>query len=190
MDFKNHIEKHFQDHLDLTKRVKEKLADDLARAAQLISEAMTAGHKLLIFGNGGSAADAQHIAAEMTGRYLKDRQPLPAIALTTDTSALTAIANDYGFEHIFTRQVKALAREGDILLAISTSGNSPNVVKAMETGRELGCHIIALTGHDGGQMASQADLALIVPASQTPLIQEMHITIGHILCDLVERKFC
>jgi D-sedoheptulose 7-phosphate isomerase len=140
----------------------------------------------MLCGNGGSAADSQHIAAEMTGRFIKDRKPLPAIALTTDTSALTCIANDYSFEDVFSRQVSALGQPGDILIAISTSGNSGNVIKAMWVAKELGIIIIALTGCDGGKMTSLADLSVVVPSHTTARIQEAHIFIGHLLCGAVE----
>jgi len=157
-------------------------------ASILIAKAFTSGNKLMLCGNGGSAADSQHIAAEMTGRFIKDRKPLPAMALTTDTSALTCIANDYSFEDVFARQIGALGRSGDVLIAISTSGNSENVIKAMHIAKELGVTIIALTGCDGGQMESLADLLIIVPSKITARIQEAHIFIGHLICGLVEKN--
>ena len=156
--------------------------------SELIAKAFTSGNKLMLCGNGGSAADSQHIAAEMTGRFIKDRKPLPAIALTTDTSALTCIANDYSFEDVFARQVGALSRSGDVLIAISTSGNSGNVIKAMHVAKDLGVKVIALSGRDGGQMKSLADLSIIVPSQTTARIQEAHIFIGHLICGLVEKK--
>ena len=155
-------------------------------ASQLIAHAFSAGNKLMICGNGGSAADSQHIAAEMTGRFIKDRKPLPAIALSTDTSALTCIANDYSFDEVFSRQVQALGKAGDVLLAISTSGNSKNVIRAMIVGKELGLKIIALTGRDGGHMKVMADCSIVVPSQVTARIQEAHIFIGHTLCGDVE----
>jgi D-sedoheptulose 7-phosphate isomerase len=158
------------------------------RASELIAKAFASGNKLLLCGNGGSAADSQHIAAEMTGRFIKDRKPLPAIALTTDTSALTCIANDYSFEDVFARQVGALGRAGDVLIAISTSGNSGNVIKAMHVAKDLGVKVIALSGRDGGQMKSLADLSIIVPNNTTARIQEAHIFIGHIICGEVEAQ--
>ena len=156
-------------------------------ASDLITKAFVSGNKLMLCGNGGSAADSQHIAAEMTGRFIKDRKPLPAIALTTDTSALTCIANDYSFEDIFARQVSALGRSGDVLIAISTSGNSINVIKAIHVAKELGIHVIALSGRDGGRMKSIADLSVIVPSQTTARIQEAHIFVGHVICGLVEK---
>lgn len=165
-------------------------AADVARAAEMIVGSLRAGGKLLIFGNGGSAADAQHIAAELVNRLERDRPPVPAIALTTDTSILTSVANDRAFEEVFERQVRALGRPGDIALAISTSGNSSNVIRAVEAARSLGMKSIALTGRDGGKLRSLADLSLVVESHSTQRIQETHITIGHILCELVEAAFC
>jgi D-sedoheptulose 7-phosphate isomerase len=164
---------------------------DLERAVDLIAEAVTSGYKLVLFGNGGSAADAQHIAAEFVGRMLRDRRPLAAVALTTDTSALTAIANDYGYDEIFSRQVLALARPGDVAIALSTSGQSPSVLRAVSTCRSLGVRTIGLTGGDGGALAGMVDVSLRVSASTlSPRIQETHILAGHVLCELVERRVC
>ena len=162
------------------------LAEPVAAAAEKVIAALRAGRKVLLCGNGGSAADAQHIAAELVGRYVRERRGLPAVALTTDTSALTAIGNDYGFDRIFARQVEALAQAGDVLIAISTSGNSPNVLQAVETARQLGVGTIGLAGRGGGALRALADLCLVAPHEETARIQELHITIGHILCDLVE----
>jgi D-sedoheptulose 7-phosphate isomerase len=164
-------------------------ADILELAINMIVSAFTAGRKLLLFGNGGSAADAQHIAAEFVNRYVIERPPLPAIALTTDTSVLTSIANDYGVDDIFTKQIRALGREGDVAIAISTSGNSTNVLRALEVCRKLGIHTIGLTGGSGGQMASLVDHLLCVSAtSVTPRIQETHILVGHVICEIVDQK--
>ncbi|MGE4294874.1 MAG: D-sedoheptulose 7-phosphate isomerase [Campylobacterales bacterium] len=165
------------------------LADPLSKAAQACIEALKRGNKILLFGNGGSAGDAQHIAAELTGRYKKERRGLPAIALTTDTSALTAIGNDYGYDRVFDRQVEALAVKGDVLIGISTSGNSVNVIRALEAGREIGCVNIGLSGRDGGKMAALCDVNLIAPSNDTPRIQEIHIFAGHTLCHLIEAAF-
>lgn len=176
-------------HLDLVGKVKGELSDQIVDAAQMMIHSLKQGHKLMICGNGGSAADAQHLAAEFVGRFIRERSPLPAIALTTDTSAMTAIGNDFGFETIFSRQVVGLGKKGDLLLAISTSGNSPNIINAIESARAIGCPTIALTGQSGGQMKGLVDLCLAVPSGETPRIQEMHILIGHILCDLVDRVF-
>ncbi len=156
-------------------------------ASELIASAFARGNKLMLCGNGGSAADSQHIAAEMTGRFIKDRKPLPAIALTTDTSALTCIANDYLFDDVFARQITALGHAGDVLMAISTSGNSGNVIRAIHIAKELGVKVIALSGRDGGQVQSLADLSIIVPSQVTARIQETHIFIGHVICGLVEK---
>jgi len=166
-----------------------KNADDVAAAARMIVAAMKGGGKAIFCGNGGSAADSQHLAAELMGRYLKEREPLPAVALTTDSSALTAIGNDYAFDEIFARQLRGLGKKGDVLIGISTSGNSRNVVAAIETARARGIASIALTGAAGGAMRALADLCIAVPSKDTPRIQEMHIAIGHMICDLVERAF-
>ncbi len=164
----------------------DKHLDALTAAARLLAKSLQDGHKLLIFGNGGSAADAQHLAAEFVNRFQIERRPLPAIALTTDTSILTAIGNDYSFADIFVKQIQALGQPGDVAWGISTSGNSPNVVQALQTARQQGLHTLAVTGHGGGKMAAWADIALTVPATDTPRIQEVQITLGHILVDLVD----
>jgi len=161
-------------------------AEAVARAADLIINSVKAGGKVLIFGNGGSAADAQHIAAELVNRLNYDRPPIAAIALTTDTSILTSVANDSSFDDLFERQLRALGQRGDVALAISTSGNSPNVLRAVDAARELGIKTVALAGRNGGKLASAVDVALVVDARSTQRIQETHITIGHILCELVE----
>lgn len=164
----------------------EETTADLVRAALLIVKCFRDGGKLLIFGNGGSAADAQHIAAELAFRMGKLREALPALALTTDTSILTAVANDRSFDHVFSRQIEALGRKGDVALAISTSGNSPNVIEAVQQARQMGILTIGMLGAGGGRAASLVDLALIVPHSDTPRIQETHIVAAHIICQLVE----
>jgi D-sedoheptulose 7-phosphate isomerase len=161
-------------------------AESVARAADLIVTSVRAGGKVLIFGNGGSAADAQHIAAELVNRLNYDRPPIAAIALTTDTSILTSVGNDSSFDGLFERQLRALGRPGDVALAISTSGNSPNVLRAVAAATELSIKTIALAGRDGGKLANAVDIALVVDADSTQRIQETHITIGHILCELVE----
>jgi phosphoheptose isomerase len=158
----------------------------ILQAVELIHRCFQRGGKILLFGNGGSAADAQHIAAEFVGRFARDRAPLPAVALTTDTSALTAISNDYGFEHVFARQVRALGRSGDVVLAISTSGRSPNILAGVEACRDRGLSTIGLTGGDGGRLATLVSVPIVVPSTNTARIQECHITIGHILCEIVE----
>jgi D-sedoheptulose 7-phosphate isomerase len=161
--------------------------DHLLSLAQRLATCFAAGHKLLIFGNGGSAADAQHIAAEFVNRFCVDRKPLPAVALTTDTSVLTSISNDFSFDEIFSKQIRALGKRDDIAWGISTSGNSKNVLLAMEAARDLGLYTLGLTGCGGGELAQRCDLALVVDSEATPRIQESHITAAHILCELVER---
>ncbi len=155
-------------------------------AVGMIVDAFRAGKKVLLLGNGGSASDAQHIAAEWVGRYRRERKALPAIALTANSSDLTAIGNDYGFDKVFARQVEAHGREGDVLLAISTSGNSPNVLEAIAVARERGLHTIGLTGRDGGKMLGSVDIPLVVPSTVTARIQESHITFCHALCEMVD----
>ncbi len=165
-------------------------ATDLVRAAELVIAALRTGKKVLLFGNGGSAADAQHIAAEFVGRYLLDRPALPAIALTTDTSALTALSNDFGYDQVFARQVRALGQAGDVALAISTSGNSPSVLRAVDACRTIGISTIGLTGGTGGALRDQVDVVLCVSAfTESPHIQETHIAAAHALCLLVDRAF-
>ena len=161
-------------------------ADEVIRAAALIAEAFKANGKLLIFGNGGSAADAQHIAGELVNRFLRKRRALPAIALTTDGGVLTCVANDTGFENVFARQIEALGTKGDICLAISTSGTSSNIVRACEQARAQGIKVIGLLGRDGGNVAALCDLTLIVPSNDTQRIQEAHNLTGHVLCELIE----
>lgn len=175
--------------------MRELAADPVSRAvlhamAGAIVAALQNGHKLMIAGNGGSAADAQHIACEFVGRFLLDRKPFPALALTTDSSALTAIANDFGFETVFERQVLGFALEGDVFLGLSTSGNSPNVVRALEAARSRSVRTLGFTGAGGGRMAPLCDHLLAVPSTWTPVIQQLHITAAHILCALVERAMC
>ncbi len=166
----------------------DKNIDLLIETASLIAECFNSGGKLLLVGNGGSAGDAQHIAAEFVNRFVIERPPLPAIALTTDTSILTSVGNDYAFEEIFSKQVKALGKEGDLLLAISTSGGSANVIQAARTARAMGIMTVALTGKNGGELAGVAERCLNVDESVTARIQEVHITICHILCELVDHK--
>lgn len=181
------IQHEFTDHLKVAENSLSQLADKLEIATRLCLGALENGGKLLIFGNGGSAADAQHIAAELVGRYKKERKGLAAIALTTDSSALTSIGNDFGFNHLFSRQVEALAQPGDVLLGISTSGNSTNVINALALGREMGCKTIGFSGNTGGAMNGLCDATIIVPSNDTPRIQEMHILLGHTLCHLIEQ---
>lgn len=168
------------------KEALESLAPDVEKAAKAIMTAMKDGGHLLIAGNGGSASQASHMAGELVGRYLKERKGLPAIALTTDTSVLTAWSNDYGFDTVFSRQIEALGREGDVFLGISTSGNSPNLIKGFEEAKKNGMVTISLLGREGGKTKGLADLELIVPLDSTPRIQECHILLIHILCGLIE----
>jgi D-sedoheptulose 7-phosphate isomerase len=174
-------------HREVIARIERELSPLIAELVTLLVETFTRGGKLLVMGNGGSAADAQHFAAEIVGRFKMERKGLPAIALSTDTSILTAIGNDYGFDRVFSRQVEALAAPGDLIVGISTSGNSTNVLQALELAREKGCCTIGLLGKDGGTIKDVCDLALIVPTSDTPRVQEGHITIIHIVCDLLEK---
>lgn len=164
------------------------LVEPITECVQMIISALQNGHKIMTMGNGGSAADAQHLAAELVGRFLMERKALPAIALTTDTSILTAVGNDYGFDEVFKRQVEALAHPGDVLIGISTSGHSTNVVRALEAGREIGVKTIGLLGRDGGEIGKLVDLALTVPAFETPRIQEAQLFVIHTVCDLVEKS--
>jgi D-sedoheptulose 7-phosphate isomerase len=182
------IREQLTDHRRVIDFIEDNLVGEISSAATAIVEALQRGNKILIMGNGGSAADAQHMAAEIVGRFRLERKGLPAIALTTDTSILTSVGNDYGFESIFSRQVEALAAAGDLVIGISTSGNSPNVKKALDLARENGCRTIGLLGKDGGPIKGCVDMPLIVVAGDTPRIQEGHITIIHIICDLVERE--
>jgi D-sedoheptulose 7-phosphate isomerase len=170
----------------LQREALENLRGEILRAGSAIRNSLGAGGKVMLFGNGGSAADAQHWAAELSGRYLRERPGLAAVALTTDTSAITAIANDYGYDRIFERQVEALARPGDVAVGISTSGNSPNVLKGLQEAQCRGCTTIALLGRDGGEIAKAAGISLVYPAAATPRIQEFHAVLVHIICALVD----
>lgn len=177
----------WDEHLEVAKAL-PRLVSAVSNSVDIIYSALAAGGQLLVAGNGGSAADAQHIAAELTGRFLRERQPLRAIALHANSSALTAIGNDYGYEQVFARELSAHARPGDVFLAISTSGNSRNILRAIEAAHALKVIVIGLSGESGGQMAALADLCLCVPSKSTARIQEMHITIGHTICDLLEER--
>lgn len=175
----------WNEHLEVA-RALPRLASDVAKAVEMIHASLAAGGKLLIAGNGGSAADAQHLAAELTGRFLRERKPLPALALHANSSALTAIGNDYGYEYVFARELAAHARPGDVLLAISTSGGSKNILRAIEEARQKRVAVIGMTGESGGAMRTACDLCLCVPSKSTARIQEMHILIGHTICELLE----
>jgi D-sedoheptulose 7-phosphate isomerase len=182
------IRSQLQAHREVMESVERQLAPLIATVANLLADALASGKKLLVMGNGGSAADAQHFAAEIVGRFKLERRGLPAIALTTDTSILTAIGNDYGFEMVFRRQVEALAEGGDVVVGISTSGTSANVRSAMLLAGERGCRTVGLLGKDGGTIREVAEVALTVPSHDTPRVQEGHIAIIHIICDLVEKR--
>ncbi|RLA64194.1 MAG: D-sedoheptulose 7-phosphate isomerase [Epsilonproteobacteria bacterium] len=185
----NMIQKELHAHQKTINNTIEVMIPNILKASELMVQVLKSGNKILLIGNGGSAADAQHIAAELTGRYKSERKGLPAIALTTDTSALTAISNDYGYARVFDRQVEALANKGDLLIGISTSGNSDNILSALTLAKELGCHTLGLSGKGGGKMNDICNLNLIIPSEDTPRIQEMHILIGHILCQAVDDAF-
>lgn len=175
-----------EDHARVVAAIQRTLLPEIQDAARRLVACFRAGGKLLAMGNGGSAADAQHLVAELVGRYRRERRPIPAIALTVDPSITTAVSNDYGFDEVFARQVRAHARAGDVVLGISTSGNSENVVRGLRAARELGATTLALTGATGGRLRELADCALLVPSTETPRIQEGHVTIIHLLCDLVD----
>ena len=182
------IEQRFEEHLRLVQKVRnsKKLMKEIALAAALMKVALASGHKIMFCGNGGSAADSQHWAAEIVGRFQKERKGMPAIALTVDTSILTAIANDYGYDRIFARQVEALGSTGDVLVAVSTSGNSANVLAAVAEAKSKGIKTIGMTAAGGGKMAEACDVCLVIPDKVTARAQEVHGLIGHILCEIVE----
>ena len=183
------IEQRLADHLEVLQKLMDSdLPEKLETCAKYVEKALAEGHKVLFCGNGGSAADSQHLAAEFVGRFQKERKGLPAIALTVDTSILTAVANDYGYDTVFARQVQALGEPGDVLVGISTSGNSKNVLLAVEEAKAKGITCIGMTAEGGGKMAAACDICLAVPAKVTARAQEMHILMGHILCELVDHE--
>ncbi len=183
------IKEEFSEHLKVSKKTMESIGKPIEIAAKLCIDSLKNGNKILIFGNGGSAADAQHIAAEIVGRYKTERKGLSAIALTTDTSILTSISNDYGYSDMFKRQVEALANDGDVLIGISTGGTSANVVSALKIAKKLGCQSIGFSGRDGGEFNSVCNVNLKAIAEDTARIQEMHILFGHIICHLIDQAF-
>ena len=183
------IRQEFTEHLKTTKASSERISEDIETTAKLCINSLKKGGKILIFGNGGSAADAQHIAAELVGRYKNERKALSAIALTTDSSAITSISNDYGYSRVFERQIEALAKIDDVVIGISTSGSSKNVINGLAFAKEIGCTVIGFSGKDGGEMNALCDVNIAVPAEDTPRIQEMHIFIGHTICHLIEQTF-
>ena len=185
---KDIIQNEFNSHIKVVNLL-HNLTDKVASSAQLCINCLRNGGKILIFGNGGSAADAQHIAAELVGRYKTDRKGLSAIALTTDTSALTSIGNDFGYKHIFERQIEALANKGDVAIGISTSGKSENITRALKLASKLNCSTIGLSGQGGGEMNKICNVNLVAPSDDTPRIQEIHIIIGHTICHLIDQEF-
>ena len=183
------IHQEFLEHINTSQKAMESISQDIEIAAITCIETLKNDGKILILGNGGSAADAQHIAAELVGRYKTERRGLPAIALTTDTSTITSISNDYGYENVFKRQIQALANEKDVVIGISTSGTSKNVINALRFANTLGCKVIGFSGKDGGDMNAICDVNIVVPSEDTPRIQEMHIFIGHTICHLIDQEF-
>ena len=183
------IKHELSEHLKVTRETMKSIGKPIETAAKLCIDSLNNGKKILIFGNGGSAADAQHIAAEIVGRYKTERKGLPAIALTTDTSVLTSISNDYGYLHVFDRQIEALANVSDVAIGISTGGTSSNVISALKLANKFGCKTIGFSGRDGGEFNDLCDVNLIAIADETPRIQEMHILFGHIICYLIEQAF-
>jgi D-sedoheptulose 7-phosphate isomerase len=181
------LQKSVDEHISVSGSISI-LLPQISKVASIILDAFAKGNKLLIFGNGGSASDAQHIAAELVGRFIKERAGLPVIALNTDTSILTSVGNDYGYENIFSRQIEALSQPGDVVMGISTSGNSQNVVKALKIASTLNCHTVGLLGKDGGEIKEITDINIIVPSESTARIQEMHILIGHMLCEAIDNS--
>jgi len=177
----------FRESAELKVRFIRQQAEALGQVIRVVVDAFKTGNKVLLFGNGGSAADAQHIAAEFVNRFLIERPPLPALALTTDTSILTSISNDYGYVDSFAKQVKALGKGGDVAIGLSTSGSAANVIKAIKVAKEMGLKTVCFTGGDGGELAKLTDISLIVDSQSTPRIQEVHITIGHVLCEMVDQ---
>lgn len=182
------IKKSIKESIQLKEKILQGLVPQIEAAANLLIQTLKNGHKILIFGNGGSAADSQHIAAELVGRYKKNRGGLPAIALTANTSNLTAIANDFGYEEVFSRQIEALGKKGDAVIGITTSGTSKNVIKGIKIAKTIGLKSVALSGCNKSELDELSDVCITVPSSDTPHVQEAHITIGHILCDQIEKR--
>jgi D-sedoheptulose 7-phosphate isomerase len=185
---KKEIESSLNESIKIRAEILSSSVERVAQIANILVEAFKAGHSLYLMGNGGSAADAQHISGELVGRFKKDRKPLPALALTTDTSVLTAIANDFGYDLCFERQVDAFVKEGDVVFGLSTSGNSANIINAVQSAKKKGAITIAFTGKGGGRLKDHVDVCLEIPSTDTARIQECHITIGHILCSIIEKE--
>jgi D-sedoheptulose 7-phosphate isomerase len=185
---KDEIEKSLKESIGVKSEVLSNSVGTITKIATMAVDALRNGHSLYFMGNGGSAADAQHISGELVGRYKKDRKSLPALALTTDTSVLTAISNDFGYEYCFEKQVEAFVKNGDVVFGLSTSGNSANIINALKLAGKIGAKTIGFTGRDGGMIKDIVDVCLMVPSSDTPRVQECHITIGHILCSIIENE--
>tara|TARA_B110000008_G_scaffold217812_1_gene217479 strand:+ start:739 stop:1314 length:576 start_codon:yes stop_codon:yes gene_type:complete len=183
------IQKEFHDHIAISKTTLENVSGAIENAALMCIDCLNKGGKIILFGNGGSAADAQHIAAELVGRYKNERKALSAISLSTDTSNLTSIGNDFGYDAVFERQVEALAKADDVIIGISTGGTSINVIKGINAAKNIGCHTIGFSGKGGGEFNQICNLNIIVPSNETPRIQEMHILIGHTICQLIDVEF-
>ncbi len=185
---KDEIEKSLNESIGVKSEILSNSVGTIAEIATIAVDALRDGHSLYFMGNGGSAADAQHISGELVGRYKKDRKSLPVLALTTDTSVLTAISNDFGYEYCFEKQVEAFVKNGDVVFGLSTSGNSTNIINALKLAGKIGAKTIGFTGRDGGMIKDIVDVCLMVPSSETPRIQECHITVGHILCSIIENE--
>jgi len=183
------IQEEFNNNIKTCKKSMETLSNGIEVAAKICIKALSKNGKIILFGNGGSASDSQHIAAELVGRYKTDRKGLPAIALSTDSSVITSISNDFGYEYVFKRQIQALANKDDAIIAISTSGTSKNVINGISQAQIIGCKVIGLSGKDGGEMNDICDINLVIPSNDTPRIQEMHILVGHTLCHLIDQEF-
>ena len=186
-DLAHLVETLFEESRDVQSRFVRDNREHIAAFAVTLAQGFRAGRKVLLFGNGGSAADAQHLAAEFVGRFSRDRSPLPALSLATDTSVLTAVGNDYGYTHVFARQLEAIGNRGDTAVAISTSGSSPNVLVAVDTARRCGLRTVGFTGQSGGELAGRVETLFRVPSPNTPRIQETHLLLGHVICELVDR---
>jgi D-sedoheptulose 7-phosphate isomerase len=184
-----YLDSEIAEHTAVIARTRNAVHDEFVRLVAACAEAIRGGHKLLFFGNGGSAADAQHLATELVVRYRQNRSAIAAIALTTDTSALTAIGNDFGFESLFARQIEALCRAGDVAIGITTSGNSENVIRGLQAAKAAGAITVGFTGEGGGRLAGQVDYSIFIPSKTTARIQEMHLMLGHVLCALLEKEF-
>ena len=185
---KETVTKELDDHINIIKSLSKNLSDTIVGTSKTITDCYKDGGKVILIGNGGSASDSQHIAAELVGKFKLDRKSLPAIALTTNTSIITALANDYGYDTVFSRQLESLANDKDVLIVISTSGNSPNILRAVDTAKSKNIKVVGMTGRNGGKLKNMVDILINIPSDDTPRIQEGHITVGHIICGLVEKE--